>query len=67
MSVRTLKVQPLFTKSRFPLFPSPVYSMLTIRGKWLKEAGFDPNIKVRVSVDQNRIVLEPERSCDEES
>lgn len=67
MSVRILKVQPFFSKTRFPLFSSPVYSMLTIRGKWLKEAGFDPNTKVRVSVNQNRIVLEPERSCDEES
>jgi hypothetical protein len=67
MSIRILKVQPFFTKTRFPLFPSPVYSMLTIKGKWLREAGFDPDTKVKVFVDQNRIVLEPERSCDEGS
>lgn len=59
MKARSLKIQS-FNIPYIPFKrPAKIYPQLLLKGKWLMEAGFDPNTHVNVIVDKDRLIIEP--------
>lgn len=51
---RQLTVQPFYA---FTLDRNNVYSEIRFRGKWVKEAGFNPHEKVALVVTRGQIII----------
>lgn len=58
MQHRSLKLQPFIIPSR-SFHPTKVFPQLTIRGKWLEQAGFMSDMHVNVIVEPERLVIVP--------
>jgi len=55
MKARILKVQDVGDHYRGKTKP-----VITLSGKWLADAGFEPNAKVRVIVENKKLYIIPE-------
>ena len=43
------------------------YPMIRLRGKWLREAGFQPDSYVALTIEQGRIVIVPQPATEKGS
>jgi hypothetical protein len=53
---RTLKLQPQYVIGKWDKSPRQ-YPKLTISGKWLQDAGFQPYTLIQVQVEKGRLVI----------
>mgnify|MGYP001023279492 CR=1 FL=1 len=58
MHNRSLKLQPFIIPSK-SFQPMKIFPQLTIRGKWLEQAGFLSDMQVNVIVEPERLVIVP--------
>jgi hypothetical protein len=64
MKPRRLTVSSAGAESRADQYPHRLLApmpFLRLRGRWLKQAGFDIGARVRVSVEAGKLVLEIEQ------
>lgn len=54
---RSFKIQPVIIPGRL-YRDRKIYSVLTLRGKWLHDAGFLPYQQVNVTIEPDRIIIE---------
>lgn len=53
---RVIKLQPEYRQKRFERVPR-IVPKLTLSGKWLQEAGFEPNNVVHVRVENGKLTI----------
>lgn len=53
------KAERFVTVSLYPE-PNPTTPFIRLRGLWLEQAGFDVQTRVRIQVEQGRLILTPE-------